>query len=84
MDKSYDDSIKNLKSLIFDSFLRRKTLQGSFLNGQEFSELVLIVSEQINETHVINYGGLSITYHNVEKENLKRIKSELTNKIKGL
>ena len=84
MDKSYDDSIKNFKSLIFDSFLRRKTLQGSFLNGQEFSEFVLIVCKQINETNVINYGGLSITYHNVAKENLKRIKSEITTKIKGL
>jgi hypothetical protein len=54
MDKKYKDSINNLKSTIFNSILKRKTLQGSFMNGQEFAEFVLIISKQINETNVIN------------------------------
>jgi hypothetical protein len=54
------------------------------MNGQEFAEFVLIISKQINETNVINYGDLSITYHNVARDNLKRIKSEITNKLKIL
>jgi hypothetical protein len=80
MDNKYKDSINDLKSSIFNSLLRRKTLQGSILNGQDFAEFVLIMSKQINETNVINYSDLSITYHNVAKENLRRIKSEITNK----
>jgi hypothetical protein len=84
MDKKYIDSINKLKSTIFNSILRRKTLQGSFMNGQEFAEFVIIISKQINETNVINYGDLSITYHNVAKDNLKRIKSKITNELKNL
>jgi hypothetical protein len=84
MDNKYIDSINKLKSTIYTTLLRRKTLQGSFLNGEEFAEFVSLISKQINKTNVINYDNLSITYHNVAKENLKRIKSEITNKLKNL
>ena len=84
MDNKYIDSINKFKSTIYTTLLRRKTLQGSFLNGEEFAEFVSLISKQINKTNVINYDNLSITYHNVAKENLKRIKSEITNKLKNL
>ena len=83
MDNKYIDSINKFKSTIYTTLLRRKTLQGSFLNGEEFAEFVSLISKQINKTNVINYDNLSITYHNVAKENLKRIKSEITNKLKN-
>ncbi len=38
----------------------------------------------MNESHAINCDDLSITYHNVARENLRRIKSEITNKLKDI
>ena len=84
MDSRFKDSINSLKSLIFNSLVKRKTFHGSFLNGQEFAEFVLIISKQINETNVINYGALATTYDNVARENLKRIKSNMIIKLEDL
>ena len=82
--EAYKTALNQLKSLIFGSLLRKKTLKGSLMNGAQVAEFFSLVSKQLNETNVINYGDLSITFHNTAKEYLKSMKIKLKNKLESL
>ena len=79
MDEVYINAVNKLRTLIFDSLLRKK-----FMNGTEFADFVMLISKQLNETNLINYADLMITFHNTAKENLKAIKSKFINQLKIL
>ena len=64
--------------------LRKKTLRGLLMNGAQVAEFFLLISKQLNETNVINYDELSITFHNSAKEYLKSVKIIIKNKLESL
>ena len=84
MNADYTSAINNLKSLIFGSLLRKKTLEGLLMNGEQVAEFFSQISKQLNEMNVINYGDLSITFHNTAKEKLKSVKIEFKQKLDSL
>ena len=78
---AYKSALNNLKSLIFGSLLRKKTLEGLLMNGEQVVVFFSEISKQLNAMNVINYGDLSITFHNTAKEKLKSVKTEFKQKL---
>ena len=81
---AYTSALNNLKSLIFGSLLRKKTLEGLLMNGEQVAEFFSQISKQLNEMNVINYGDLSLTFHNTAKEKLKSVKIKFKQKLDSL
>ena len=77
-------ALSHLKTFIFGSLLRKKTLKGSLMNGIQVPEFFLLISKQLNETNVINYGELSITFQNSAKEYLKSVKIKFKMQLESL
>ena len=80
----FKTGLKKLKCLIFDSLLRKKTLEVSLMNGAQLVEFFLCISEQLNETNLINHVDLSVTFHNTVKECLKNSKKKFEITLKTL
>ena len=81
MDDNYTEELKKLKNFIFDSLLRKKSLNNTFMNGAQVAEFFSQIIKQLNEISVVNYADLDITFHNTAKDNLRDIKSKFETKL---
>ena len=84
IDNEVNKELTKLKKFIFDSLIKQKSINGSFLNGLQLAELVLLISKQLDKTNTVSYVDLAMVFHITAKEGLKSAKIKFAEKLKYL